>query len=458
MSTATRTLTTPARAAEVIADVDVVVCGAGPAGLAAALAAARDGASVALLERYGFMGGNFTVAAVGTMCGLYLRSAPGEFDHIVGGLARSFSDRLMAAGSALGPVPFKDTAVLLYAPWAAKRLADHLVTESDEAQRITLLLHALVSDVVLDPDSGAIAGVVIASKQGPKAVCGRVVIDATGDADIAVAAGAPWGMGGPGTRQFGSMQFFMHNVDVDQAMAAGLGRLSEEINAHGDHLSRDGGAVIPTMRPGEVIGALIRLARAGDPLDATDLFDLTWGELEGRRRAEEAAEFLRAHMPGFADAYLADTATQQGVRESRHIVGESLLTGAAVAGATRCEDPVAACAWPREYHVSGRGTEYRFLPDGEYYQIPWGSLLPQQDVAPANLLVAGRCISADHDALASCRVMAPCMAMGEAAGVAAALATADARRASGTSGPVMVGAIEPSALTERLRELGAVIG
>lgn len=448
----------PSRVAEVVADVDVVVCGAGPAGLAAALAAARDGASVALLERYGFMGGNFTVAAVGTMCGLYVRTAPGEFDHVTGGLARSFSDRLMADGSALGPVPFKDTAVLLYVPWAAKRLADYLVTEAEGSERITLLLHALVSDVVVDEETGAIQGVIIASKQGPKAVLGRVVIDATGDADIAVSAGAPWEMGGPGVRQFGSMQFFMHNVDVEEAMAAGLGRLTEEIDANGSHLSRDGGAVIPTMRPGEVIGAMIRLARGHMPLDATDLFDLTWGELEGRRRAEEASEFLRSHMPGFTDAYLSDTATQQGVRESRHIIGRTTLTGEAVASAAGCEDAIAACAWPQEYHVSGRGTEYRFLPDGEYYQVPWGSLLPQEHSGPPNLLVAGRCISADHDALASCRVMAPCMAMGEASGVAAAMAASDARAVTGTGEPVDVGSIDPTSVRNRLREVGAILG
>jgi ribulose 1,5-bisphosphate synthetase/thiazole synthase len=448
-------LTVPPRDAEVIVDVDVVVCGAGPAGLGAALAAARSGATVALLERYGFLGGNFTVASVGTMCGLYVRSGPGAFDHVVGGIAKSFADELAARGSAIGPFPFKDTAVLLYVPWAAKRLADHLVTEAAPSECITLLLHALVSDVVVDPDTGAITGVIVASKQGPKAVRGRVVIDTTGDADVAVAAGVPWRMGDPGERQFGSMQFVMQHVDVDAAMTAGFDHLGAIIAEHGSHLTRDGGAVIPTFRPGEVLGAMIRLARDGAPLDATDLFDLTFGELEGRRRAEEATEFLRAHMPGFHEAFLADTATQQGVRETRHIVGRYTLQGSDVSEARAFDDAIAAGAWPREYHVRGRGTEYRFLVDGAAYQIPFRCLVPASsddtagaDTAPGNLLVAGRCISADHHALASCRVMAPCMALGEAAGTAAAMAVADG---------IAPGDVDVHDLRGVLRDHGAVL-
>jgi hypothetical protein len=443
------TLAVPARRAEVVLDADVVVCGAGPAGLGAALAAARSGASVALLERYGFLGGNFTVAAVGTMCGLYVRNEPGDFDYVTGGLAKSFADELTTAGSAVGPYPFKDTAVLLYVPWAAKRLADHLITESELADRITLLLHALVSDVLLD-ETGQLQALLIASKQGPKAVTGRVFVDATGDADIAVASGAAWRMGDPGERQFGSMQFFVQNADLERAMAAGLTGLGAAIAEHGEHLSRDGGAVIPTFRPGEAIGAMIRLARDGRPLDATDLFDLTFGELEGRRRAEEAMAFLREHMPGFEDAFLADTATQQGVRETRHIVGRAVLSGADVTALAHFDDGVVQAAWPQEYHVHGRITEYRFLPDGASYQVPFGSLVPAGPSVPANLLVAGRCISAEHDALASCRVMAPCFAMGEAAGVAAAMTANDPR-------PLDVSAADVDAIRDELITHGAVL-
>jgi hypothetical protein len=247
----------------------------------------------------------------------------------------------------------------------------------------------------------------------------RAFVDATGDADLVVHAGAPWTLGEPGQRQFASMQFFMQHVDLGAALAAGADALNQAIAAHGDHLSRDGGALLPTFRPGEVIGAMTRVRAAdGGPLDVTDLAQATYGELEGRRLAEEAAAFVQEHVPGFADAFLADTAPALGVRETRRAVGRYVLTGADVAGLARFDDAVAAGAWPQEYHVSGRSTEYKPLPDGGYYQVPFRALRPD---GPVNLFVAGRCISADHDALASTRVMAPSMALGQAAGTAAAL-------------------------------------
>src|SRR5205823_3766063 len=160
----------------------------------------------------------------------------------------------------------------------------------------------------------------------------------------------------------------------------------------------------------------------GGPLDVTDLAQATYGELEGRRLAEEAASFVQEHVPGFADAFLADTAPALGVRETRRAVGRYVLRGEEVAGLARFDDAVAAGAWPQEYHVSGRSTQYRSLPEGGYYQIPFRALQPE---GPANLFVAGRCISADHDALAATRVMAPSMVLGKAAGVAGALLARD---------------------------------
>jgi len=405
------------RQAEVVADVDVCVAGGGPAGIGAALAAARDGASVCLLERYGFLGGNFTAASVGTICGLYV-SEGGAFSYVTRGIAEEVAEALKASGAANGPVPFKGTAVLLYVPWAAKRLFDHLVSEQE---RITLFLHALVSDVVVHGDR--LDAVVVASKRGPQAVRARAFVDATGDADLVVHAGAPWTIGDPGQRQFASMQFVMQHVDVAAAFAAGPDALNQAIAAHGDHLSRDGGALLPTFRPGEVIGAMTRVRGAdGGPLDVTDLAQATYGELEGRRLAEEAAAFVSEYVPGFADAFLADTAPALGVRETRRAVGRYVLTGDDVAGLARFEDTVAAGAWPQEYHVTGRSTEYRALPEGGYYQVPFRALQPD---GPANLFVAGRCISADHDALASTRVMAPSIVLGQAAGTAAAMLARD---------------------------------
>jgi len=396
-----------------VADVDVCVAGGGPAGLGAALAAARAGARVCLLERHAFLGGNFTAASVGTICGLYLVEED-SFAYVTRGIAEEVAEALKGAGAANGPVPFKGTAVLLYVPWAAKRLFDHLVTAEE---RVTLFLHALVSDVVVS--DGRMEAVVVATKRGPQAVRAGAFVDATGDADLVVHAGAPWTMGEPGQRQFASMQFVMQHVDLAAAMAAGPDALNQAIAAHGAHLSRDGGALLPTFRPGEVIGAMTRVrAPDGGPLDVTDLAQATYGELEGRRLAEEAAAFVKEHVPGFSDAFLADTAPTLGVRETRRAVGRYVLTGADVEGLARFDDAVGAGAWPQEYHVTGRSTEYKLLPEGGYYQVPLRSLQPE---GLDNVFVAGRCISADHDALASTRVMAPSMVLGQAAGAAAAL-------------------------------------
>jgi FAD dependent oxidoreductase len=409
----------PERQADVLAEADVVVAGGGPAGLGAALAAARAGARVVLCERYGFLGGNLTVAKVGTICGLYVGDADGgEFDFVVGGIAREVADALARNGAGVGPVPFKETAVFLYVPWAVKRLTDQLVTEQEG---LDVLLHSLVADVVVD-DDGRLRALILATKRGPKAVTGTVFVDCTGDADVAAFVGVPTELGPAGYRQFGSMQFVMQHVDAAAAMAA-VPTLGDLIAEHGGHLSRDGGAIIPTFRPGEFVGAMTRVRNPdGSPIDVTDVRQATWGELEGRRLAQEAAEFLRAHVPGFGDAFLDDTGTALGVRETRRVIGDYVLTGGDVTRGATFDDAVARGAWPREYHVRDRTTEYEFLPAGLSYQVPYRSLRPR-DVP--NLLVAGRCLSADHDALASIRVMGPSLALGEAAGTAAALAARD---------------------------------
>lgn len=423
-------LRTPVRNAEVVADVDVCVVGGGPAGLGAALAAARLGASVCLLERHGFLGGNFTAASVGAVCGLYVGNDAGGFEYVTRGIAEEVAESLKSAGKALGPMPFQGTAVLIYVPWAAKRLFDHLVTAQEG---ITLFLHALVADAITT--DGRVEAVIVATKRGPQAVRAKAFVDASGDADLVTFAGGNTVTGD--VRQYASMQFFLQHADTPDLTA-----LPIAIKEHGGHLSRDGGALIPTFRPGEYIGAMTRVrAPDGSPLDVTRLDHATYGELEGRRLAEEAADFVTAHVPGFELAFLSDTAPNLGVRETRRVVGEYVLGGDDVIGLARFDDAVAAGAWPLEYHTEGRSTRYVHLPEGAWYQVPLRALRP---TGLDNVYVAGRCVSADHDALASIRVMGPSMALGQAAGTAAVLKL----RNEGAPGSVQAS----------LREQGAFLG
>jgi len=430
------------RNADVVAEADVVVVGGGSAGLAAAIASARAGARTVLIERYGFFGGNATAAWVGTICGLY-RKSPDGFDRVCRGFAGEWADAIAATGLGGGPVPFKETAVFLYVPWAYKFLADRLVTSEPN---LTPLLHCSVTDVART--GSTIDAVVVGSKRGPLAVTGSVFVDASGDADVVHHAGLATDLGGPGQRQFPSMQFLMQDVDVGAAYAAGLDKLNELLQTTGREwgLSRTGGAVLPTPRKGEVYGAMTRIGVDGHSPDMTDPFEATAAEIAGRAEAEKAGSFLIENMPGFEHAYFADTPTQLGVRETRRARGDYELTGDDVLGAARFDDAIACGAWPQEFHVAGTETQYVWLDEGAYYQVPYRSLLVQ---GVDNLLVAGRCISATHEALASTRVIAPSMAQGEAAGIAGAMAAR-----TGMS----LRALDVAAVQDALRACGAFLG
>lgn len=434
----------PEREVPTILEADVVVVGGGSAGLAAAITSARLGARTALVERYGFFGGNATAAWVGTVCGLYRRAGEG-YDLVCRGFAQAWAEGLKAAGAGFGPIPYKETAVLLYVPWSYKWQADGWVTAEP---LLTPLLHATVTEVART--GRTIDAVVVGTKRGPVAVAGKIFVDASGDADVAFHAGCRVDTGGPGQRQFPSMQFLMENVDVQAAWAAGLERLNELMAAEGQvpewDLSRVAGAVLPTFRQGEIMGAMTRVGVDGHSPDMTDLFEATAAEIGGRAEAEKAGRFLQQFMPGFEKAFFADTPTQLGIRETRRAVGEYVLTGEDVLSAARFDDAVACGAWPQEFHVAGKGTEWIWLEPGAYYQVPYRALLAAE---VDNLLFAGRCISATHEALASTRVIAPSMAQGEAAGAAASLA---AQKGTGARGA------DVAEVQRVLRERGAFLG
>jgi len=426
----------PEERVAVAGDFDLVVVGAGSAGMAAAVTAARLGLRTALLEEMPFLGGMSTGGCVGTFCGFYLRQPSGDLERLVGGFPAEVMDRLAASGQCYVPVPFKTTAAVPYVPWGVKRLYDTMV---EAEPRLRLLLYARLVRAIVRGD--AVDAVIVATRSGLAAYRAPYFIDATGDAALAHAAGAPVDQGG--AIQYPSLMFYMQHVDLGRALPA-LPDLNTLLDAHfaSDDLPRRTGNLIPTGRPGEVLVAMSRVAIDGRPVDGADPEQLTRGELIGRAQAERCAAFLRRHVPGFDDAFLSDTAPRLGLRETRRIQGRYRLTEDDVLGGRRFDDGICRAAWPIERHVADGRTDWRFLDDGLWYTVPWRCLLPQ---GLDNLAVAGRCVSASHEAFASVRVIGPCMGEGQAAGAAVALAA---------SAATPLPRIDPGALRARLGELG----
>jgi len=399
---------------DVLYEADVLVVGGGSAGPLAAIAAARRGAKVLLVESQGALGGSRTIMGVDTFYGFY---SPGENTRrLVGGITYEIVERLQQQGAAFArPNTFGAGTGVTYDMERLKLLFEGLVLEAGGK----LLYHTFVPDVVVE--EGALRGVIVSNKAGLKQVRARVIIDATGDADIAARAGAPFELAGSGGLPVQSLStiFYMGNVDnerafaVTQAERAELMRRAVESGKY--RLTRIGGSIHPTPHAGFVHANLTRVPN----VDATDPFALTEAEIEGRRQTQEYVRFLQNEHPGFENAYLAYTASYIGVRETRRLIGEYVLTGADVVEGRQFEDAVACCAAPIEDHHAGKDVRWVYVQGPGYYQIPYRALLPRQ---VDNLIVAGRSLSATHEAQASARNSAQCMAMGEAAGVAATLA------------------------------------
>jgi len=382
----------------------VLVAGGGPAGLAAAVAAARRGAETLLIERYGFLGGMATAGLVNPFMSWHVDGEP-----LVAGIFQEMLDRMRAAGGygcQRQPTAFD--------PEVFKRAADQLCQEVG----VQLRLHTFVTRVRLR--SSRISRVQTESKSGPEEWRARVYIDCTGDADLAFRAGVPCDHGREqdGLAQPMTLNFRMANVELERMPPREeINRLFDEAKAEGVlHQPRENLLFFYTLRAGVVHFNTTRVLG----LSGANAQDLTAAEMEARRQAHELAHFLTARVPGFEQAYLQQCAPQIGVRESRRIRGEYTLTADDVVQAHKFPDGIARSNYPIDIHnPAGSGTVIRDVPEGDYYEIPYRCLLP---VGVDNLLVAGRCVSATHEAQASLRVMPQCFAMGEAAGLAAAMA------------------------------------
>jgi hypothetical protein len=415
----------------VAAESDVLVVGAGPAGIAAAISSARNGASTTLIEKNGYVGGNLTAGLVGPCMTSY--SLDGE-QQLIKGIFEELVLRMEATGGALHPsgipagseycgfIDYGHARVTPFDPEAVKLHATEMLLEAG----VSLQLHTFVADTVVE--DGAVRGVITASKSGLQAFRASVTVDCSADADVAVRGGASYEQGRTedGLTQPMTMFFRVGNVDDDAVRAyvaehpddyRPFASLVAEAREAGDFpIQRRGVGLYKTLEPGVWRINTSRLHH----LDGTDVHDLTTGEIEGRRQVAALMRFFRTWLPGFERAILLDTAATVGVRETRRIVGDYVLTVEDLAQGREFEDVIALCGYPVDIHSptgDGGGADGTWKT-ANIYQIPYRSLVP---AGLDGVLVAGRCLSATHEAQGATRVMPPSFAMGEAAGAAAAL-------------------------------------
>jgi hypothetical protein len=442
-----------ARRTPLYGEFDVVVLGGGPAGIAAATAAAKNGASVLLAERYGFLGGMGTAAGVTNFCGLHA-NVFGHIKQVVHGIADDLLTCMRELDGLNEPhLVLGKTYAQAYDMSAFKCAADRLLV----AEGVQMLFHALAAGTI-KTDQGCIDALLLETKSGRVAVRGKVFIDCSGDADLANWAGVLTEKGDEsGQMMYPTLMFRVGEVDAERAGEAWrtIPRLMDEVEAAGAYrFPRRGAVVRPQKRSYEWRVNVTQLKNAdGSATDGTDAQSLSDGELEGRRQIVDYINFLRAEVPGFEHAYALDIATQLGIRETRRLVGEYMLTAEDVLECVDFDDSIGVNGWPLEKHVAG-DVEWIWprIPESRgYNQLPYRMMLPRRVSAEGvdNLLVAGRCASMTHDGQSAARVTGACFVMGQAAGTAAAMSLELGRS---------LYELDTKVLQRRLIEQGAFLG
>lgn len=423
-----------------IIETDVVVVGGGPSGIMAAKAAAKEGAKVVLIERYGFLGGSATVSLV-----VPLMTFHAGKKQVVGGYGEALVKRIVEAGGSIGhiddPIGF-GSSVTPVEPEFYKYLAQEFLLEDG----VQILFHSEVIDV--KATNNIIESLTLRTRSGEHTVVAKLFIDASGDCDLAYYAGFETKMGRDqdGKTQPMSMMFRLSNVDIDtltdymdahpdqfvidenlksmkdarRIAVAGFFDIVEEARRNKDlDLDRDRVLLFEMNRRGEVV---VNMSRIIDKISIRD-FDLSDAAIIGRRQVFNIWAFLKKYIPGFENTILEETPTQVGVRETRRIVGHYVLTEHDIVNKVAFDDAIALGSWPIDIHSpDGKGLQVIELEKGAYYSIPYRAMVP---LNAKNLLVTGKGISTTHEAFASARVSPTSMATGQAAGIASTLALFD---------------------------------
>jgi hypothetical protein len=417
------TVVEPSREIPVLGRFDVVVVGGGPGGVASAIAASRMGARVALVERHGFLGGTATAMMVDNFFPFRAGTK-----WAVRGIAWDIVERLKALGAVEEapsnredqPYGFKECGRVYFHTETLKVLLDRLMEE----YKIFVILHTLAAAPL--QKGNRVEGIVVESKSGRRAILAPVVIDGSGDGDIAYRAGAPFEMRRPGDGlQPMTLEFVVSGIDRDrfreylQNDNYGFRREIQIARARGEFVGRDRFDFHRLTTGGVMTG--INVTRMHD-VDPTDSQDLTRAEIEGRRQATVDVAFLRKYIPGFKECEITAFATQAGARESRRFVGGYMLEDRDLLDGSTFEDSIAVFPSLTDIHdPEGWKVDQHFPNDGEVFEIPYRCLVPEE---VDGILIVGKCISATSYVEAATRFMICSMATGQAAGVAAALCAA----------------------------------